>query len=112
MMVVDPRVITELKSLGGEGAVFARVMALFLKNVPTAMADIQEHAANQDAAALADRVHGLRSMCLTMGAVSASRACEQLELKARTAPLGEALPLIADVDRETRAAMEAVKRYA
>ena len=112
MMVVDPQVITELKSLGGEGAVFARVVALFLKNVPIAMADIETHAANQDALALADRVHGLRSMCLTIGAVSASRACEQLELKARTAPLHDALPLITDVSRETEAAMAAVQRYA
>lgn len=111
-MVVDPQVITELKSLGGEGAVFARVVALFLKNVPAAIADIQQHAANQDAKALADRVHGLKSMCLTMGATSAGRACEQLELKARTAPLGEALPLISDVERETEAAMVAVQRYA
>jgi HPt (histidine-containing phosphotransfer) domain-containing protein len=111
-MVVDPQVIHELKALGSDGAVFSRVQALFLKNVPSALSEIMEHARNQNAPALADRVHGLRSMCMTIGAIAASRACEELETAARTSPLGVALPLIAEVEREALAAMKAVKRYA
>lgn len=111
-MVVDPQVIVELKSLGGSGVIFSRVLALFLKNVPPALAEIAEHARNQNAPALADKVHGLRSMCMTIGAISASRACEELETAARTAPLEVALPLVDVVDRETHAAMAAVQRYA
>ncbi len=93
-MVVDPQVIGELKSLGGEGAVFSRVLALFLKNVPAAVADIEMHARSNDAAALADRVHGLRSMCLTIGAVAAGRACEKLETAARMGAVNQNSPLI------------------
>lgn len=110
-MVVDPQVIDELKSLGSNGSVFSRVLTLFLQNVPPALAEIETHAQNQDALALADKVHGLRSMCMTIGAIEASRACERLETAARTAPLATALPLVDVVAHEAQAAMQAVRAY-
>lgn len=110
--MVDPQVIKELKSLGGDGSVFSRVQSLFLTKVPEALADITQHAHNQDAAALADRVHGLRSMFMTIGAIKASRACEQLETAARIGAINQNSALIESVVHEAQAAMTAVKRYA
>jgi HPt (histidine-containing phosphotransfer) domain-containing protein len=108
-MVVDIQVINELKSLGASGSVFSRVQALFLKNVPDALAEIAEHARNQNAPALADRVHGLRSMCMTIGAINASRACERLETAARTEPVESALPLVDIVNHEAERAMATIR---
>ena len=103
--VIDHEVISELKSLGS-GTLLERVLGLFVTKVPEALGDIAKLSVQADRRAFADAVHGLKSMCLNIGARRAAAACDELEALARGN--GEFDP-ISGTARIAREAAEAIR---
>jgi Hpt domain len=66
-------------------------------------------ATRRDLPTLADQAHGLKSMCVTLGAMEAGRACTALELAARHHQEAEVWPILVKVIEETLAAVEEAK---
>jgi HPt (histidine-containing phosphotransfer) domain-containing protein len=108
-LTLDARTISDLREIGSHNALFARVVKLFLNQVPQALGEIESHAAKRDLAALADQVHALKSMCVTLGAMDAGRACTALETAARAARDEDIWPLMVTVIEETLAAINEAK---
>jgi HPt (histidine-containing phosphotransfer) domain-containing protein len=106
---IDARVIADLRDIGSHNGLFTRVVKLFLNQVPQALGDIGQTAARRNMAELADQAHALKSMCVTLGAMEAGRACTALELAARNDGGGDIGSLLVKVTEETSAAIEEVK---
>lgn len=83
--VIDMGVIAELRDVGGARGrhLLERVLSLFAERAPPAIDEVSSLARGNDLAALADAVHALKSMCASIGAKRAFRACHELEHLAR-----------------------------
>jgi HPt (histidine-containing phosphotransfer) domain-containing protein len=110
--LIDTGVVAELKSIGGNGALFNRVTALFMKNVPLALSELKELASQKDVAGLADSVHALKSMCASLGAKKAANTCNELELLARTGKDFNAPEMVGLIVNQTHASMERLRAIA
>ena len=108
--IIDPKVIHELKSIGGTEALFKRVAGHFVQHVPQSLAQIEEHVRSQDVGALANAAHALKSMVTSLGARRAGKACENLELLARNGHSFVARDLVDIIVHETRAALVEVEK--
>ena len=108
--IIDPKVIAELKSIGGTEALFKRVAGHFVQHVPASLDEIERHAGSQDVSALANAAHALKSMVTSLGARRAGKACENLELLARNGQDFIAHDLVEIIVRETRAALVEVEK--
>lgn len=108
--IIDPKVIIELKSIGGTEALFKRVAGHFVQRVPESLAEIERHVVGQDVGALANAAHALKSMVTSLGARRAGRACENLELLARNGQSFVARDLVDIIVHETRAALVEVEK--
>ncbi|MGH6908231.1 MAG: Hpt domain-containing protein [Aestuariivirga sp.] len=82
--VLDPSVIGELRTIGGNEALFRRVLDLFASQVPQAVDKIESMRHSTDLTAMADAVHALKSMCANIGTSRATAACHDLDCAART----------------------------
>ncbi len=107
--LIDTSVVAELKSIGRNGALFHRVIALFMKNVPVALKELKELASSEDAAGLADSVHALKSMCASLGARKAANACNELEALARAGKDFNAPEMVGVIANQTHASMERLR---
>jgi HPt (histidine-containing phosphotransfer) domain-containing protein len=108
--IIDHQVITELKSIGGTEALFKRVANHFVQHVPQSLAQIEQHVSSQDVGALANAAHALKSMVTSLGARRAGKACENLELLARSGQAFAARDLVEIIVRETWAAVVEVEK--
>ena len=108
--IIDPKVIIELKSIGGTEALFKRVAGHFVQRVPASLAEIERHVDGQDVGALANAAHALKSMVSSLGARRAGKACENLELLARNGHSFVARDLVDIIVHETRAALVEVEK--
>lgn len=108
--IIDPKVIVELKSIGGTEALFKRVAGHFVQHVPRGLAEIEQHASSQDVSALANAAHALKSMVTSLGARRAGKACENLERLARSGQAFVARDMVDIIVRETQAALAEVEK--
>ena len=108
--VLDPFVIGQLRTIGGNCAFFHRVLDLSSSHLPSAVNKIENLRHSSDLAAMADAAHALKSMCANIGARRATAACHDLEHAARTgeafdaggkigAIASEMLSVIAEIER-------------
>ena len=107
--LIDACVVAELKSIGNNGALFNRVTALFMKNVPVALIELRELAMQKDVAGLADSVHALKSMCASLGAKKAADSCNELEFLARTGKQFNAPEMVGVIIHQAHATMERLR---
>jgi HPt (histidine-containing phosphotransfer) domain-containing protein len=110
--LIDTGVVAELKSIGGNGALFNRVTALFMKNVPVALRELKELAIQKDVAGLAESVHALKSMCASLGAKKAANTCNELEVLARTGKEFNAPEMVGVIVHQAHASMERLRAIA
>ena len=108
--IIDHNVIAELKAIGGTEALFKRVANHFVEKVPGRLAEIEGIAGSQDVGALANAAHALKSVVSSLGAKRAGKACENLELLARTGQDFVARDLVDIIVFETRAALAEVEK--
>jgi HPt (histidine-containing phosphotransfer) domain-containing protein len=108
--VIDASAVAVLRSIGGNDALFRRVLNLFLKNVPESLRKIRALQYGGDDLDLADAAHALKSICISVGAKRAQHACHELELLLRTGQPFDMMEKIEAIAREAEAAVrEAVK---
>jgi signal transduction histidine kinase/CheY-like chemotaxis protein len=108
--VLDAATIRDLRQIGGNEALFRRVLDLFAGRVPQAIDQLEAMTREPDLDALADATHALKSMCANIGALRAAAACTDLETAARSraeVDLGEKLAAIL---REVRLTLGEVDR--
>jgi HPt (histidine-containing phosphotransfer) domain-containing protein len=108
--VIDHRIVGELRSIGQTGALFKRVVGLFLQNAPINLVQLREQAQCGERTALADSVHALKSMCSSIGARRASEMCERLELLARGGAECDMGSLVGALSREVHMAISEVAK--
>jgi HPt (histidine-containing phosphotransfer) domain-containing protein len=106
--ILDGAILDELRNIGGNTALFNRVLELFASRVPQAVEKVAALATSSDLSALADAAHALKSMCANIGAHHAVGACHDLELAARTSKEFDAGEKTANIIREVRRVMRAV----
>jgi HPt (histidine-containing phosphotransfer) domain-containing protein len=108
--VIDAGAIEVLKSIGGNEALFQRVVSLFLKNVPESLHRIKALQYGGDDLDLADAAHALKSICISIGAKRAQHACHELELLLRTGQTFDMVERVAAIAREAKAALQEAER--
>ena len=108
--VLDDAVLDDIRKIGGNDALFRRVLDLFASRVPAAVEKVTALAADADMAALADATHALKSMCANIGGHHAVAACHELERAAREEENFDAGALIANMIREVRLVASEVDR--
>jgi HPt (histidine-containing phosphotransfer) domain-containing protein len=108
--VIDAGAIEVLKSIGGNEALFQRVVSLFLKNVPESLHRIKALQYGGDDLDLADAAHALKSICISIGAKRAQYACHELELLLRTAQPFDMVDKVAAIAREVEAALKEAEK--
>ncbi len=110
--VIDQAAIEALKSIGGDGVPFQRVVSLFIESVPESLRKIEALQYGGDDLDLADAAHALKSICIRIGAKRAQLACHELELLLRTAQPFDMTEKVAAIAREAHAALKEAERLA
>lgn len=80
---IDRSAIESLKHLAGNGDVtslLSEVVSTFISSSPSLLAAMKDSLKNNDAKALRDAAHSLKSSSALVGAHRLSKACELLEL--------------------------------
>lgn len=108
--VLDFSVIDELRSIGGNEALFQRVLDLFASRVPQAIDRVESLRDTSDLASLADAAHALKSMCANIGARRATAACHDLEHSARTGEAFDAGEKIGTIAADMLSVMTEIER--
>ena len=108
--VLDLSVIGELRAIGGNDALFRRVLDLFASRVPQAVHKVETMRHCADLTAMADAVHALKSLCANIGARRATAACHDLEYAARTGEVFDAGEKIGAIAAEVLGVMGEIAR--
>jgi two-component system, sensor histidine kinase and response regulator len=99
---VDRTVLQRIRKLGGADKpdLLAKVLQLFLQDVPRHLAAIQRGWLHRDAPLIVASAHSLKSSCAHTGAMKLSAMCAALEAEARAGKLGRAESLLALLEGE------------
>ena len=108
--VIDAAAVAVLKSIGGNDALFRRVVNLFVKNVPESLRKIEALQYAGDDLDLADAAHALKSICISIGAKRAQHACHELEVLLRTGQTFDMVEKVGTIAREAKAALREAER--
>lgn len=97
--VLDPRIIQDLRELGGadDPELLNELVGLFLADAPARIRDIENGITSGDVKTVERAAHTLKSSSANIGAMSLSAICRQIEDAARTSKLGDVRPLLASV---------------
>lgn len=101
----DHKVLDSLRQLQREGRpdIVQQVINLFFKAAARLLKDLEEGAANGDAALLRDASHALKSASANMGAVALSSRCTELEAMAKAGSVSDAVPMVGAIVEDYRA---------
>jgi two-component system, sensor histidine kinase and response regulator len=111
--VLDPGVRAALQGAERRSrlGLLARLITLYLRDIPAELAALQEAVAQGDASRVEEVAHGLKGSSAQLGATRMARLCASLQEAAGAHDLSEAAALVADLTRESvrvRAALQAV----
>ena len=115
MSVLDPAVMSAIRSLGapGEDDIFAEIARLFLEDVPAHVSALAEAIATGNTVSVAQIAHSLKGNALEIGAVRMAPVCAEIENAARAGSLEDAATRAANLEREfaiTRETLQQVIR--
>jgi HPt (histidine-containing phosphotransfer) domain-containing protein len=113
--VLDTQVLAALQELEqrSRAGLLARLITLYLQEVPAQLAALHEAAAHGGAGRVEDVAHGLRGSSAQLGATRMTSLCTSLQADAGMHNLSRAVARVADLTREfsrVQAALEAVLR--
>jgi CheY-like chemotaxis protein/HPt (histidine-containing phosphotransfer) domain-containing protein len=93
---IDHKVLDSLRQLHREERpdIVRQVIDLFFKAAAGLLKDLQEGAANSDAALLHHASHALKSASVNVGAVALSSRCAELEAMAKSGIVSDAAPIV------------------
>jgi CheY-like chemotaxis protein len=108
--IVNPRVLENLRQLQepGEPDIIAQLIDLFLSELPTKLAAVQQAIEHRDATRLTKAAHTLKGSSANMGAQRAARVCLELEQLGKAGDLTGAVDLFARLEKELESAREAL----
>jgi CheY-like chemotaxis protein len=104
---IDVAVLEKFRAMMGEVA--SELIGLFLEDTPNLLADLREAVAQGDAEGLEQAAHTLKSSSATLGAMTLSALCQELEVMGRAGTLEGAGEKVAQVEVEyerVKAALE------
>jgi HPt (histidine-containing phosphotransfer) domain-containing protein len=112
--VLDMRILTELRELGGEEdpGLIAELIDIFLSDAPQRLQDISKGLATGDLQIVERAAHTLKSSSANIGAIGLSRICREMEQIAREKKLDAIQPLLVRSKQamsEVQSALEALK---
>jgi HPt (histidine-containing phosphotransfer) domain-containing protein len=115
MSVLDPAVMSAIRSLGapGEDDIFVEVARLFLEDVPVHVSALSAAIAAGNTLSVAQIAHSLKGNALEIGAVRMAPVCAAIENAARAGSLEDAATRAANLEREfaiTRETLQQVIR--
>jgi two-component system, sensor histidine kinase and response regulator len=104
--LVDFAVLDSLHRMqkAGRGNVVEQVLHLFFEAAADLLGDLQEGAANNDAARLHNASHALKSASANVGAIALSSHCRDLEAMAQSGTVAEAAAVVEEIIEDYRAA--------
>ncbi len=105
---LDQDVIDSLRELDGE--TFGELVDLFLEDTPPRLRALEEALAGDDADALEQAAHALKSSCGNLGAVVMSDMLRTLESMGRAGDLSGAARVLERTNREFRRVMDELQR--
>ncbi|HUR43536.1 MAG TPA: Hpt domain-containing protein [Aestuariivirga sp.] len=109
-LMLDLSVMDDIRAIGGNDALFRRVLDLFTSRVPQALDKVESLRNSSDLASLADAAHELKSLCANIGARRATAACHALEHAARTGEAFDAGEKIGAIAAALRPVMIEISR--
>jgi CheY-like chemotaxis protein/HPt (histidine-containing phosphotransfer) domain-containing protein len=112
--VLDPARLAVLRSLPGPGpdGLLEVVAAAFAADAPARLEALRDAARAGDAAALARAAHALKGAAANLGALAVARLSGELEALGRGGATGAAVPMLAELEEESRAALAALHQAA
>ncbi|MDY6804312.1 MAG: PAS domain S-box protein [Cyanobacteriota bacterium] len=108
---IDEQVFDSLKEevAGGDLEILAEVIDSYLEEAPPRIKAIASSVAAQDAVALRNCAHALKSLSLTMGATALAQLCGELEAMGRVGTTASTEELIAQLEPEYQRVVSVLK---
>ncbi len=109
--LLDERVLDRIRSLQRPGRpdLFARVVTLYLRDTPALIAGLRKAVASQDADALVEAAHALKSSSAHLGASALAGLAKDLETRGKTGALDGAEALVAQLEQAYGAVRQALR---
>ncbi len=106
-VTLNQRALDNIRSLDpdGESGVLREVIGIYIDEAPAHLTNLRQALARGDGAELARIAHAMKSASHNVGASQLGEVCRQLEAIGRSADLGRARELVADVEAQTRAVL-------
>ena len=100
--VIDTEILQELKDMAGDDAdlMVAELIDSYLEDALPKLQGVFQALETNDAESLRSNAHALRSLSVTIGAVSLARICTELETIGRSGTTSGASNLVKELDRE------------
>ncbi|MCI0476391.1 MAG: Hpt domain-containing protein, partial [Anaerolineales bacterium] len=110
--IINPAVLDSFRQLQEPGGpnIITQLIDLFLSELPTKLAAIQQAIGNRDATRLNKAAHTLKGSSANMGAQRAARVCLELENLGKAGDLTGAEDLFARLEQELARAKEALEQ--
>ena len=108
---IDESVFESIKEYvaGGDEEILAEVIDSYLEEAPPRIRAIASSVAAQDAVALRNSAHALKSLSLTMGANALAQLCGELEAMGRVGTTASARELVEQLDPEYQRVLSILK---
>ncbi|MCM1981591.1 response regulator [Lyngbya confervoides] len=109
---LDPQILEDIRDLAGEDAplVLKQIVSDYLDDSPARIQAIQQAITHQDAQALRQAAHGLRSGSANIGAVQVVEQCALLEIQAKANALEESAAVLGQLRQSYQRVAEVLRR--
>jgi HPt (histidine-containing phosphotransfer) domain-containing protein len=99
---IDPKALQALRDMAGKDAseVLAEVIDSYLEDAPKLLQAISAAVAQGDTTALYQAAHTLKPTSATLGAITLSQVCKDLEVIGRTGTMADVLAIVLQVEAE------------
>jgi CheY-like chemotaxis protein/HPt (histidine-containing phosphotransfer) domain-containing protein len=97
---LDRRVLDELREDLGDIAALREIISTFLERSPSTLTELREAAARGDVAAVSAGAHAMKGTSATLGALTLSAQCAELERLARAGSLAEVVGQVPAIEAE------------
>jgi len=109
---LDSDALDMLNECDPDGTLLPELVELFAGETPKRLGALRRAFGAQDAAALMQEAHALKSGCAQLGARQMAEHCQRLEIQGRIGALEGAGPLLDELEAEFEAVVEALRALA
>lgn len=110
-MELDPKTLSQIRAIGGD-ELLGKLARLYLEHTPSRLKEIRRALAESDFPRTARAIHSLRSSSVTLGAASLARDAAILEQMADKEKREEVLRALPELEKQIRAALQALRKLA